>query len=449
MVNFMNFEEERKNLLKKCYLIESSKEFTEEYIRKFWNLIEYVNIFLLSGEDNFFGQFIIQVKRNISFNITWPISTEATTQGYKMYFNPFLILDLSLKEIGALIKHEVYHIMLNHYERKRMLENKVSSLAINIAMDIAVNQYIKNLPPFAKKIGNVDIEYGLELDEDMTMEQYAVKIQEVINIRMKNSPVKKSLDTFIKEIDMERVHDSWNNQDLTLDNLRDIKKRTAKSAYKGKAPRDIEKIILCYDEKGEIVWQNLLKRLISSSRAGYRKTVTRKDRRQPERLDLRGRLPESIPEILVAIDISASMSDKEVKAIMREILNICRNKLGKIRVIECDSEIRRVYQLNSVKDIKPRMDKKGSTAFTPVFKYIKENNLRNYVLIYFTDGVGEKELAVKPVNYKTIWVLTGEEELSLEKPYGSITRLQRDRREKYETTYGLEALKEVLNEWQR
>ncbi|MEQ8197169.1 MAG: hypothetical protein ABRQ27_04075, partial [Clostridiaceae bacterium] len=81
--------------------------------------------------------------------------------------------------------------------------------------------------------------------------------------------------------------------------------------------------------------------------------------------------------------------------------------------------------------------------------YIKENNLRNYVLIYFTDGVGEKELAVKPVNYKTIWVLTGEEELSLEKPYGSITRLQRDRREKYETTYGLEALKEVLNEWQR
>ena len=444
----MNYEEESKWLLKKCYEMESPKEFTEEFVRRFWSIIEEVNISLLSGEDNFFGQFIIQAKRRINFNITWPISTEPTSEGYIMYYNPFLILSLTSKEVGALIKHEIYHIIFNHYERERSLKNKVSYLAINIAMDISINQFIQNLPLFAKKLDAVNLEYNLQLTEDMTIEQYAIEIQKAIN-RRKNNVVKNKNDVFVKEVDLENAHDLWEQSTLSLDNLKDINKRTSISAYKGKAPKDIEKIILAYNEKEEILWQHLLRNVINSSRVGYKKTITRKDRRQPNRLDIRGKLPNSIPKIIVAIDISASMSDNEVKSIMKEILSLCKNKLGIIQVIECDKEIRRIYKLNSIKDIKPRMDKHGSTCFSPVFEYIKENNLRNEVLIYFTDGVGEKKLSVKPINYRTIWVLTSDEQLSLETSYGTVTRLERAQKEKYDNTYGLEALREAIHDWAR
>lgn len=444
----MNFEEKSKELLKICYEMESPKDFKDENKRGFWELIEYVNISLLSGDDNFFGQFMIQVKREINFNITWPIATEPKLEGYKMYFNPFLMLPLSLKEMEALIKHEIYHIMYNHYERERQLKNKLSALAINIAMDLSINQFIKNLPVFCKKLHTVNLEYNLDLREDMPMEAYAEEIQKVINKRInkKEIKIKKSIEN---NINMERAHELWENSELTLENIKDIRKRTSKGAYKGKAPKDIEKFILSFDEKEEIDWKFYLKKLLNSSKVGYKKTITRKDRRQPYRLDIRGTLPKSIPQILVAIDISASMSDGEIKGIMREILSISRNKMGKVKVIECDNKIRRIYELNSIKDIRPRIDKTGSTQFSPVFQYIKENNYKNSILIYFTDGVGEQELTVKPINYRTIWVLTTNEKISLNKNYGIVTKLERVQKEGYGYDYGLQALRDAIHDWAR
>ena len=50
--------------------------------------------------------------------------------------------------------------------------------------------------------------------------------------------------------------------------------------------------------------------------------------------------------------------------------------------------------------------------------------LRDHILIYFTDGMGEEKLKVKPINCKTLWVLTGAEEtLSLREPFGEIKKL--------------------------
>ena len=53
--------------------------------------------------------------------------------------------------------------------------------------------------------------------------------------------------------------------------------------------------------------------MLPTIRAGQRKTITRKNRRQPHRLDIRGTLPNLIPEVIVALDISASMSEKKFK----------------------------------------------------------------------------------------------------------------------------------------
>ena len=74
----------------------------------------------------------------------------------------------------------------------------------------------------------------------------------------------------------------------------------------------------------------ILKRMIPSVNSGYKKTTTRRNRRQPERLDLRGTLPKSIPEIIIAIDISASMTDEDIRKILIEVLAICRSKNAKI-----------------------------------------------------------------------------------------------------------------------
>lgn len=71
------------------------------------------------------------------------------------------------------------------------------------------------------------------------------------------------------------------------------------------------------------------------------------------------------------------------------------------------------------------------------------------VLIYFTDGVGERELEVKPINKKTIWVVSGNEELSLKNPYGEIKRINTEKKESSGGNIGLKMVNEAIHDWAR
>lgn len=445
----MAFEEERRRLYNKFLKEKELGKIDEKAKRDFWRFLEGVIISLYDKENSFFGQFLIQVKRDIKLDIMWPIGTKISGDGFTMYFNPIAFLDCEKKDMQGLLMHEVYHIMMKHYERSIFLKNKYSKEAISVAMDISINQYIKNLPPYSKKLEGVNHEYNINLSQDMTMEQYAKKIQEAIDYRKLRSVSKDDKKNDNSVIDQEKAHDIWEEATLSLDLLNENIKKIAINSSKKESPKHIKKIIELMVEKPKLKWSDMLKRMIPSAKSGYKKTTTRLDRRFPDRLDLRGKLPKRSPKILIAIDISASMSDKDMENILIEILDIAKNKSCEISVIECDNEVRRFYKLNGIKDIKPRVKKNGSTKFSPVFKYIKDNNLRDYILIYFTDGVGEQNLEISPINNKTLWVLTGDSKLSLEKPYGTVVKLEREKKEIYGATYGLEELRDSIHDWPR
>lgn len=442
----MIFEDKRNILLKQALGMKENGILESTFEREFFSLVESVIIDMMECEENFFGQFLVKVERNIRFTITYPIATVPKVQGFKMYFNPILFLMCNKKEMQALFKHEIYHIMYGHYDREKSLKNKYTTIAVNLALDISVNQFIKNLPSDSYKIEKINKEYNLNLKEDYTVEKYAEEIEKAIKSKVQKNIKSKNNEEVGNIIDISKAHDVWEENDLSYDSIKDITKKTAISSLKGKAPKDIELIIKAYTEKAEISWQETLKRIIPSLRAGEKKTITRRNRRQPDRLDIRGTLPNNIPEIIVAIDISASMSEEEVRKIMIEILEISKIRTNKITVIECDNEIRRIYEMRSAKDIKKRSSNIGATKFSPVFKYIKDNKLKNHVLIYFTDGAGEKELEVNSFKFNTIWILTGDEELSLINPFGKIKRINIKIEKGEGGTAGLEMVKEYQQE---
>ena len=82
-------------------------------------------------------------------------------------------------------------------------------------------------------------------------------------------------------------------------------------------------------------------------------------------------------------------------------------------------------------------------------QYIRDKNLKNCILVYFTDGVGEKELEIKPFNKKTLWVICGDDELSLKESYGEVKRIHREKYEKLEGNIGLQMVNEVIHDWAR
>lgn len=441
----MNFLDKKKSLFEKVANIESANEIGNDYKREFFDFLSNIVIDMLQGEDNFFGAFMLKMEKDIRFDITWPIATVPKLNGFIMYFNPILFLQYEELEMAALFKHEIYHMMYSHYSREKTLKDKYSNDAVQIALDISVNQFIKNLPADSKRLDYVNKEFNINLKSNRSIEEYADILQKELEKKVKSSEKVKDSDKIVRKLDISRAHELWEGIDLSNEIIDNNVKKIAVSIKKDKAPEDIHKLVASYNKKGELSWERIIKRLLPSMRSGYKKTIMRRDRRQPERIELRGKLPNMLPEITVAIDISASMSDEDIKKIMIEILALTQSRRGKITVIECDDKIRRIYKLRSPKDIRKRKSNTGSTAFSPVFEYMKEKNLRNNILIYFTDGVGEKELTTKPVNNNTIWVLSGKEELSLEKPFGIIKRINQNKVVGEGKSSALEMIREVVS----
>ena len=445
----MTFIEERDALFSKALKIEKNEDIRDDFKREFFDLVGKVIIDMLSSEDNFFGGFMIKIEREIRVDITWPLATVPKINGFTMYFNPLLFLQCDKKEMAALFKHEIYHMMYMHYERVNNLKNKYSNEVISMAIDISINQFVKNMPMEAYRIERVNREFNIELKENRSIEEYSKEIQKAIEERIEKSSKDKNSDTLAREVDIAKAHEIWDNIDVSDSSVKENVKKIALSLKSSGKPDEILKLISKFEEKEELSWQNILKRMIPTVKSGYRKTITRRDRRQPDRMYLRGKLANHIPELIIAIDISASMTDEDIRKIMVEILAIVRTREAQITVVECDNEIRRVYALRSPKDIKPRSEKNGSTAFSPVFQYIREKNLSDSIVIYFTDGVGEKELKVKPLNKGIIWVLTGDEEFSLKNPLGEIQRINKKSKVNEDKVFALDLVREVVRDMNR
>jgi len=400
------------------------KDFKDE----FFSLVDKVNLSLMEDRDNFYGYFSFQMSREIKFDISSPTAVNFKGSKYVIYFNPIIFLTLTMKQMESTIKHEILHILSLHLIRAKEIKVGYGTLAINLAMDIIVNTYLDHLPPYATTLEWVNLNYSLKLLPFEPFEYYVEKIQTAIDLLEVDEDATEDDSNKDEKIatdyNPENTHDLWeDSSELDEKTLKEFTEKCIDDSQKGTIPNYLEKMISSLkNSKGELPWNLYLKRLMGAVESNQKKTITRRNRRQPDRLDLRGKLRSHKAKIIVALDISGSISDEEFNQAIKEVLNIVRNYNHEITIIECDSEIRRVYKIKSIKDLKDRINIRGGTKFTPVFEYANHNKVN--LLVYFTDGKGEDQLLSIPKGYKTVWVLSGRgDKLSLKEPYGAVKKL--------------------------
>lgn len=403
-------------------------EITKEFKEDFFKLVDKVILNLMEDKDNFYGYFLFQMGREIRFDITSASGVNFKGAKYVIYFNPILFLQLNMKQMETTIKHEIHHVLSLHLSRVKELKNKYSTLTVNLAMDIVVNQYLDNLPPYSTTLKGVNLKYNLNMEAYNTLEYYAEKIQSELDLMEENDEGEEDdsqmTNSMVESYNPEKMHDMWQESDeFDEKTLREFAEKVINASQKGTIPSQVESLIAnLKNSQGEIPWNIMLKKLMGTVESNKKKTITRRNRRQPNRLDLRGEIRNHKSEIAVAIDISGSISNEEFKQAIKEVLSIVKNYNHEITIIECDKEVKRVYKAKSVRDIKERLTSGGATKFTPVFEYA--NNTKCNLLIYFTDGKGEKKLEVVPRGYRTLWVISGRgDELSLDESYGPVKKL--------------------------
>ena len=351
-------------------------------------------------DEPYYGLFLIGLNKQIRKDIpTAGVSKNGI--GVQLSINPGFFADLNEKQRVGLLKHELLHVSFGHITmRDRFSNHKL----FNIAADLEINQYIAadQLP-----------EGGLTLDmfPELNLPEKAgtTKYYELLEQEQKSGSC-PSLESLLDQMDgdSQYCHGTWKEfEDLTEAEQKLVEKQvqhqmkeTAEQTEKrrGNIPGELADLIrrLRHIEPPKFDWKGYLRRFVGNSSVSYTKKLRRKyNKRYVDNPGLKIKFKNNI---LVGVDTSGSVSNKELKEFMNELVHM--HKTGhKITVAQCDT------QINSVEEFNPRKDweikGRGGTSFQPVVDLFNKKKGVYTALIYLTDGE-----AYTPENcpHNTLWV---------------------------------------------
>ena len=333
----------------------------------------------------FYGLFLVGLNKVFRDDIpTAGVSKNGI--GVQLSINTEFFNSLNDKQRMGLLKHELLHISFGHLVMRDLYSNHK---LFNIAADLEINQYIDRdaLP-----------EGGLFLDTfpelNLPKKAGTKKYYELLEQECKNNTC-ESLQSVLNQMDGDSQYDhkTWKEFDelteaekkLVQKQIEHQIKETAEQTQKrcGNVPGELADLIkrLTTIEPPKFDWKGYLKRFVGNSTVSYTKKLRRKyNKRYSDNPGLKIKFKNNI---LVGVDTSGSVSNKELKEFMSELTHM--HKTGhQITVAQCDT------QINSVEEFNPRKDweikGRGGTVFQPVIDLFNKKKGVYTALIYLTDG---------------------------------------------------------------
>ena len=424
----------------------------DEVRRDCMQMLELMKLFLISQRDSYYGYFLMNLTYEVDF-------TSRSIAGILLgHFppvfrtNPLLLCKFTLKEILFIVCHEIDHIVLNH-PAEMLKANPERDPDVfekfNLAADASVNDRIlaemeeeerSYLSAPKGRISSDSLKKMFKLRSIRRLESYLYYFNLIQgkalpeNAQQPQRMLTPGSSAEEVEDDIVTVRNCGTPDDHQWDAGEDAEEAAAavrelvnaatsimNDEARGLIPGSYFEQVKALNTPPKLSWQSILKKYVGTITSDKRKTRTRLNRRQPTRFDLSGEQDEKTLKIVVAIDTSASVTAQDVSKILREVVGILAKRKHALTVIECDSEVQRVYQVKTESDIKKNVTGRGGTAFTPVIEYVNNDRyFRDALLIYFTDGYGEREIP-RPKTYRNLWVVLGDKEnLSLKEPYGTV-----------------------------
>jgi predicted metal-dependent peptidase len=133
-----------------------------------------------------------------------------------------------------------------------------------------------------------------------------------------------------------------------------------------------------------------------------------------------GRKPTKKYKACVAIDVSGSISDDNVKEFLGEIKWLFEKNEAEIHWITFDTKITesriltKGEDVDAIKNVKGR----GGTSFKEPVKYALDNDMDD--LIVFTDGYGDQTEIHEPSRHLNVWWVTNG---YTEFPWGNVLKI--------------------------
>lgn len=325
----------------------------------------------------------------------------------KMRLNPEAFKKFNIKHRAGILMHEILHLILEHFLRCENRDLKI----FNIACDLAIHEIMpsKYILPEAITIDLLKKNWGYNLPSKQSAETYynilIRNIEELVVINM-NDLYQEVLiktkygDNIIYkqygEYDYNSIIKDKNSSDLIKNYTQQIIDRAIKTC--GNIPGEIERFIN-ETQKVKTNWRRILSRFLQ----GRGKMIaTSSYLRENKRYDnYPGRKKNVGMEALVAIDTSASISQKELSLVLSHLLKIKKISGTKIWIVWGD-----MCQQGGpilIENLTQKFKFKGGGGTDLCWPFRLADKMKINTVIYFTDGYG---IVPEKVKQRTLWVLT-------------------------------------------
>lgn len=286
----------------------------------------------------------------------------------------------------GIIKHELLHICFGHLTNFRKIQEENSTLA-NIAMDMAINQYIKSeqLIDGAVRLEEFNKNLNLNMAPKESAKYYYDEIKKWGNDHSTEfdslMAMYGSLEHAWKIINTEGV-DSDVMRDVLKQNIDRILKSVATNCP-GNVPGEIQSILDALKNRAKEVvnWRTVLQSFAHQAPCSEVTTTRRKPNKR-----FFGQPALKIKEtsrLLICVDTSGSVSDKMLQLFFAQI-DIMIEAGCTVDVLQFDCGINSIESYKKGLDIK--INGRGGTSFNEPLEYYQKNYRMYDGCVIFTDG---------------------------------------------------------------
>ena len=344
----------------------------------------------------------------------------AATDGLKFYYNSRFIMMLKPKEVEFLVGHEVLHVVYDHMDRRGNRDPQMW----NIADDYAVNADLKR-HKVGQFITTVPCLYEQKYDGKAAEEIYDDLMKNAQKIDI-NSLIDQMIDDHLEGQDSDgdgegedgkdgkgkRPQMSPEERERARQEIKQAIINAAQSAEAGQLPLGVERMIRQHTEP-QMPWRELIQtNLTSAIRTDY---SWMRPSRRGWHMDaiMPGMTPGEEIDVVVTLDMSGSISDKQAQAFLGEIAGMMDSFDGyKVHVFCFDTKTYNPQDFTSenmdtIDSYEPQGG--GGTDFDCIFEYLKEVGNVPKRLIVFTDGYPCGSWG-DPDYCDTTWIIHGDKD---------------------------------------
>ena len=328
----------------------------------------------------------------------------------KLQYNPKFLERKSTADVELLLKIEMIRLFLKHpYERQ---PEGTSRIALALGSDVTIKSAyngpnatgVGSMPPLELPLIGPEA-FGLQ--HDMPFEWYVRKIEEMLDEKPISPSNLKDLKDSKSPISEDALDEAaarselWEEDEMRAQEINDlIDKMNSWGTIPGKVVQQIQA-----STKARIDYRKIMQ----GFRASVLSNKMRLTRMRPNRrtgFQQMGSVRRFDTKLLVAVDVSGSISDKTLSHFYSVINKFFKYGINEIDCVQFD------YELGEVKPIRKasrtvQIFGRGGTSFQPVFDYLAEHNIYDGLII-LTDGGAPHPRMDDSIKANILWVCEDE-----------------------------------------